>query len=432
MNIWIFNHYAITPDVPGGTRHFELGKNLAALGHQVVIFAANFIHMSFSSVPVDKKTGYSIEHYGDLTFIRVRTRAYQLNDWRRLANMADYNRLAKKTALNLLAEGTIPTPDIIIGSTVHPFAPLMAAKLAKKLTVPFVYEIRDLWPQTFIDMGIWRKTSLAARFFKMLEKRTIKQTKKIITLSPRTIDYLVTEYGYTPGNIIYIPNGVYTRLQTTNTVTTPEKAPHETVLALQHIKASGRFLVLYSGSMILSNRLDNIIDAAHLLYKDHQLRAIQIVLIGKGKEEQRYQEMITNRGLTNIAIFAPVPKEQVQLVLQQADVLILKEGNVQFGSSNKLYDYMVSGRPIIATVYAKHNDIIGECQGGISIPRSEGPELKKAIETLYHLPTADKEAMGQRNIAYVKAHHDWELLGLRLEQNLLPLVSTGFHPLGKK
>ncbi len=416
MNIWMFNHYAITPDVPGGTRHFELGKNLAASGHHVVIFAANFIHMSFSFVPVDPSTGYVVDHFGNLDFVRVKTRGYRKNDWRRFANMADYCRAARQTALALLTTGQLQPPDVIIGSTVHPFAPVMAAKLARKMAVPFVYEIRDLWPQTFIDMGIWRHTSLQARFFKAVERWTVKHAKKIITLSPRTADYLAEQYHYDRENIIYIPNGVYTHAVIRSD--SSAQTENETLVALSQLKAAGRFVVLFSGSMILSNRLDNIIDAAALLNKQAHLHAIQIVLIGKGKEEERYHDLIRQKGLTNITILAPVPKELVPLLLQQADALILKEGNVLWGSSNKLYDYMVSQRPIIATVFAKHNDIIGELKGGVSVPRAEGPELKAAIETLYTLSDQEKEAMGQHNLDYVKAHHDWELLAKRLEKAL--------------
>ncbi|MCP5047325.1 MAG: glycosyltransferase family 4 protein [bacterium] len=127
MIIWMFNHYAITPDYPGGTRHFELGKNLAAGGHKVVIFASNFIHMNFTELPVGVRTGCMVENHGDLDFIWVETRQYRENNWRRLGNMMDYRRMARKTALRMIKEKELEKPDVIIGSTVHPFAPLMAA-----------------------------------------------------------------------------------------------------------------------------------------------------------------------------------------------------------------------------------------------------------------------------------------------------------------
>lgn len=404
-NIWIFNHYAITPQYPGGTRHFELGKNLVRRGHHVVIFAANFIHMNFCFVKLARQLRYKIERFGHLHFTWLKTPAYRKNNWKRFLNMLGYCWSAFRVSRRLVNAKEIEPPGIIIGSTVHPFAALTASSLASKFNVPFVFEIRDLWPQSFLDMGIWKKFSWKTWLFKAIEKRTVANAKKIITLSPRTASYLQENYHYAPDDIYYIPNGVY--------IDSLKKAlpADETLKFLENIKKERNFIVLFSGSLISTNKLETIIDAAVQL-RDNQ--RIKVVLIGKGQEEERYRELIKNKNLGNIFISAPVQKEYVPYLLQYADALILNQGNVQWGSSNKLYDYLASGKPIISSVHAKHNDIVSDIGGGMSVTPENPQELVRAILQLQKMSPQEREQMGQRNVNYVKTYHDWEVLSERL------------------
>lgn len=406
MKIWIFNHYAILPNYPGGTRHFGLSKYMVEKGHHVTVFASNFIHMNFQFVKLDTHKYYKREQFEHLDFIWLKSTAYQKNNWKRLINMLSYCRSAKKVTALLLGAEDSKKPDVIIGSTVHPFAALTAAHMARKLQVPFIYEIRDLWPQSFLDIGIWKKYSWQSILFKYIEKRTIANAQKIIAMSPRTEGYLHEQYNYPKENICYIPNGVYivkNRKKTT--------VRNQTLEFLAGIKKEKKFLVMYSGSLISTNKLETIIDAAYNLQNQ---TGIKFVLIGKGQDENRYQELINHKNLKNIFILPPVPKKYVPDLLDYADVLILNQGNVQWGSSNKLYDYLASGKPIISCVYAKHNDIVNEIGGGVSSPPGDSQELIKAILQFQQMAPDVREKMGQKNISYVENNHDWKILGDRL------------------
>ncbi len=409
MNIWILNHYAITPRYPGGTRHFELGKNLVNSGHHVVIFASNFIHMNFCFVKLDRQLGYKIESFGDLYFTWLKTSAYRKNNWKRFLNMFGYCWGAFRVSRGLVKTKVIETPDIIIGSTVHPFAALTASSLARKFKVPFVFEIRDLWPQSFLDIGIWRKFSWKSWLLKSIEKRTVSNAQKIITLSPRTESYLQENYNYASHDIYYIPNGVYVDS------VKKELPVDKTLKSLENIKKENNFIVLFSGSLISTNKLETIIDASEQLRDNNR---IKVVLIGKGQEEGRYRELIKNKNLGNIFILAPVQKDYVPYLLRYADVLILNQGNVQWGSSNKLYDYLASGKPIISSVYARHNDIVSDIGGGISVTPENPQALVEAILQLQKMSPKEREQMGQQNVNYVKKNHDWNLMAGKLSDLL--------------
>lgn len=424
MNIWMLNHYAITPDHPGGTRHFELAKNLAMKGHNVVIFASNFIHMNFHRVELPNETGglYKVETRDGFRFVWVKTRGYQKNDLKRMLNMLDYCRSASKSCRRLVKNGELEKPDVIIGSTVHPFAPLTTAKLAKKFRVPFVFEIRDLWPQTFIDMGMWRENSMQARLFRFIEKRSVKKAAKIIALSPQTETYLHHRYGRPSSDICYIPNGVYIEDDETPEAPDSGEVP-ETLARLAQLKKDGAFIILFSGSLISTNKLEAIIEAAEQLQQetDGSFKNLKLALIGKGQEEDRYRSLISDKKLQNIFVLPPVPKDNVAELLRRADVLLLHQGNVQWGSSNKLYDYLASGRPIISSVYAKHNDIVGKIGGGVSITPGNPGELLQAVRTIRDMSQKERAQMAQRNVAFVKENHDWRLLTEKLDRLIMSI-----------
>lgn len=412
-NVWMLNHYAITPDSPGGTRHFELGKQLSKNGYNVVIFASNFIHMNFEFVKLKKNKRYKLEKFCNLDFIWVKTNSYKKNNWKRLMNMFSYCYRVIGLSRRLVKKGIIKKPDIIIGSTVHPFAALTAAFIARRYKIPFIFEIRDLWPQTFIDMRIWKKSSFVSRFFKFIEKKTVFKSNKIIVLSPKTKDYLLEKYDYLLKNIFYVPNGVYIQKekndQNSNVI-------EGTIVELSKIKNRGNFCVLFTGSLILTNKIENLISAAEKIKKR---KNIKFILIGKGQHEAYYRKIITNKDLDNIQIFNPVRKNNIGKVLNMADVLVLNQGNVQWGSSNKVYDYLNSGKPIISSVFASHNDIVEKINAGVAVSPENPDALVHAIIKIYNMSEKERKIMGKKGLDYVKKNHDWKILGDKLDNLII-------------
>lgn len=403
-NIWIFNHYAKTPALPGGTRHFEIGKKLTEKGHEVIIFASNYIHMNFSFIEIEKSKIYKIENFDSLKFMWIKTLSYKKNNLKRFLNMISYCINVYIITKDLISKNIINKPEIIVGSTVHPFAALTAALISKKNRVPFIFEIRDLWPQTFIDMGIWKEESIISKLFKYIEKITVSKANKIIALSPETIKYLIRHYKYPKTNITYIPNGVNVK---ENIIDNKIFNNDFTLKKLFYLRKKGFFIALFSGSLILTNKLDTVIKAAEKL---KTFEKIYVILVGKGTEEERYKGLIKSRKLRNTTIFPPVKKAHVQKLLQFADVLILNQGKVLWGSSNKLYDYLASGKPIIASVYAEHNNVIRKVRAGISIPQGDPQALADATIQFYNMSKEQREEMGKKGRKFVEKYHNIEKL----------------------
>jgi glycosyltransferase involved in cell wall biosynthesis len=402
MNIWIFNHYAQGPEIPGGTRHYDLAKALLKKGHNVTIFAAGF-HYTLMQETVDYQgKDFLIDEKDGVRFVWVKTYPYQVNNWKRMLNILSY-----AWRLNfLIPRLDLEKPDLIIGSTVHPFAPLIAARFARKYKRPFVFEIRDLWPQTFIDMGLWRKESLIARFFKMIEGLSIKYAKAVIMLSPMTEKYLDREYGYK--DTVYIPNSV--DLDTfVQRLSSDYKGGVKTIDQVMHLKGQGKFIVIYTGAIVQTNNINIILEAAQKISDT----SIQIVLIGEGQEKKKFQEIAQEKQLENVAFYEPVQKRDLPYLLGLSDILLLVQGKVNWGSSNKLYDYLASKKPILTSLEANHNNIVEEIGCGFSCMGAA--DMAQKIVMLKKLDKSERDEKGEKAFAYVEKNHDIKQMASMLE-----------------
>lgn len=175
-NVWIVNHYAAAPDVPAGTRHYDLGRVLVARGHRVTIFAAGRSHLTGREIRVTGRRLTRREWLDGVQFVWLRTSPYHGNTWRRQLNMLSF------VVVFLVVQTRSLRPDVVIGSTVHPFAAFAAWLAARLRGATFVFEIRDLWPQTLIDLGAMRPGSPGERLLRTLESFLVRRAAAVVTL----------------------------------------------------------------------------------------------------------------------------------------------------------------------------------------------------------------------------------------------------------
>ncbi len=392
--IWIINHYAITPDNPGGTRHYEIAHRLSKLGFNVVILASSVLHQNPCKSILHSGLKYKITDINkNFKFIWLNTITYQNNTFRRVLNMLSFMWNVFVCYKDLINNENIPKPNFVVGSTVHPLTPLISKKIAAKFNAEYIFEIRDLWPQSFIDMGLWKDNSLISKFFLFIEKQSIKGAKSIICLSPLTQDYLVEKYYLERSKIFYIPNGA-SDLSDDSSLNSELKFGNKK-----------KFNVIFTGAIITSNRINIICESANLLSNNSD---IQFIIVGDGNEKKSLLEKYNY--LKNIQWLDPVPKNEIQNVLNEADLLLLIQGKVAWGSSNKLYDYLSVGKPIVSSVWVSHNDIVNKINAGISIAAEDPIELSEAILKIYNLPENEKKLMGNNAKEYVKKYHSWDML----------------------
>ena len=257
-----------------------------------------------------------------------------------------------------------------------------AAKLKKKYGAKLIVEIRDLWPLTLIELG---KISSGHPFVKLLqrmEKLMYRHADRVVSVLPIAHSHMEA-HGMSSEKFAYIPNGVVME----------EESVELSDDFLRDLSAN-KFVVGYAGSIGLANALEFLIEAARKLSANTH---IHFVLVGKGAEVERLKERAA--GLTNISFLDAVEKKQVQSLLQYFNLCYIgwrNEDLYRFGiSANKLFEYMLSGKPVLHSTNAG-NDPISEAKAGVSVPAEEVDGIIAGIQEIYNLSEVDRKEMGAR------------------------------------
>lgn len=343
MHYVIFNHYATTPDYNGGTRHFDMAKELINKGHQVTIVASSFNHFSKIETKQYNNEKYMTENIEGINFIWIKTVPYT-NNIKRLMNIFSYYKNCKELLRGYKFDNN---PNIVIGSTVHLLAAQIALEFSKKYKCKFYFEERDLWPQTFVDFKKISENNILTKLLYKYEKYFYNNAEKIIVLF-NTADKYVMSRGVNKEKIIYLPNGYSDYFY-------PVTALDDTLEELLNMKS-----VVYTGSHGIANELDKILDLARISTN------INFIFIGDGLEKERLIDRKIKQNINNVYFFNPIPKNQINQVLERAtfSVISIKDSPLyKYGfSMNKIFDYLKSDTPIIMLAdkdLAKEFDVPG-------------------------------------------------------------------------
>ncbi len=409
--LWILNHYAIPPAYAGGTRHYDLARHLLHHGYDVTILASSFHHVQRRETGARGRGLYAVEEVDGIKFVWLRTIGYEGNDWRRLLNMLSYFWAATLIGRRLPSlDPRVSKPDVIIGSSVHLFAVLSAHLLSRHFRAHFLMEVRDLWPQTLVDLGVLTERSLVTHMLRVLETYLYRRAERIIVLLPNASDY-IAGLGINGNKIRWIPNGVDTTRFRCRCVPAGE--------------TSG-FTLMYVGAHGRVNALNVLIDAAEIV-RSQGYSLIRFVLVGDGPEKMTLVQNREERGLENVIFRDPVPKEAVPSVLEEADALVFVLQDLalyKYGISlNKVFDYMAAGKPIILAGKPVNN-IVAEAGCGLSVAPNDPAALARAIIDLYNMPAQDQADMSRRGREYVEQHHDYALLASSLDAVVQELDSA--------
>jgi len=391
----MINHYA----EPYGRQH-NLAGELIRRGHRVVIFASSFDHRTRQENRLAPGEKVKREDIDGVPYVWLRTPPYPGNTSARVWNMAVFAgriwRVGKAAGFE--------RPDVIIGSSPHLFAALAAQRLAARFRVPFVLEVRDLWPQSLVDLANVSARHPVVRGLEKMERYLYRRAARIISLLPGAVDHMV-EKGADRERVVWIPNGINTDL-----VPPPEPPAND-----------GVFTVMYAGAHGLANALDYVLDAAAVLQQEDLDRRILIRFIGDGPEKSRLQEVAAQRELTNVRFDGPVPRNRVYDLLREADAFVmpLKHSPVfRWGvSPNKLFDYLATARPVIFSVNSPINPV-AEAQAGLTVPPENPLALAEAIKELLYMSPEKRWEMGLRGREYVERYHSFARLADKLEKTL--------------
>lgn len=404
--IWIMNHYAITPNMGGITRHFDFAEELVKRGYEVTVFASSFDHkLRIETLKPGEQ--YREENVSGVKFMWIRTTPYKKNDIKRVLNMVTFG-------VNLYRLGCkLERPDVLIASSFHPLTAISGYFLSKKKNTKYIAEIRDLWPQSAIDMGAISENGLPAFLLRKVEKFIYTKASKIIVLLPKAVDYVMA-MGIEEGKIAYIPNGVVMD-RYDETIKNNEPADELREILKGH---ENKFKAIYLGAMGPSYSLETIVQAAKII-KDKGLNDIDILMVGDGTKKEELSTYCKQNGIDNMYFYNPIKKYNVPLLLDSMDLCLfnLKDMKVfRFGiSPNKLFDYMYSAKPIIFACECANN-LVQEANAGVSVPPEKPEEFAEAVIQVYNMTLEERIILGENGRRYIKENHDMPVLVDKMEK----------------
>jgi glycosyltransferase involved in cell wall biosynthesis len=401
------NQTAVSPDQPGGTRHFDLGVELVRRGFRVAIFASDVNYTLRRSTKLHPGELYRVEPVDGVDFIWVRAGAYQQNDWRRAWNMVSFARNALRVARRL---GRERRPTWVIGSSPPPLAALAGYRMARAHGAHFVLELRDLWPQALIDMGSYSAWHPGVRAMRLLERYLYSRAERFVVLARGSQRYLA-DRGVPAERITFLPNGVHlTHFRTT----------------LSREEARQRFdlhgpTIVYAGAHGPANSLETILGAAALLRDT----PVEFLLVGDGPSKVDLVARGRRDGLSNVRFLAPVPKTEIPNLLNAADATVITLMDAKaFGygvSPNKLLDYMAAGRPVLCSVAGEVAALVTEGNAGFTSAPGDPEALAAAVRRLLALSPTERERIGGNGRRLIERSYRRETLADRLAESLRSL-----------
>lgn len=370
MKTLLINQAFVSPGEPGHTRHYELGRYLQERGHDLIIVASSLNYQTGQRT-VEKNRLVVEQNIDGIKVLRayIVPALHHSFVWRIIAFVS----FMFTSVYAALRAGKV---DLVMGTSPPIFQAVSAWFVAALRRKPFLLEVRDLWPEFGIDMGVL-KNPIIIKLSRWLEQFLYTRARHIVVNSPAYVDYLRSK-GVPQDKISFIPYG--TDVDMFNPTVDGKALRRELGL-------DDKFLAVYAGALGLANDIPTLLRAAQRL---RNKSGIQFVFFGDGKERSNLQQAAEDMELTNVTFAGARPKNEMPQVLAAADACIaILQDIPMFRTTypNKVFDYMAAGRPTVLAIDGVIRQVIEEAGGGIYVNPGDDQALANAIQRLY----ADQE-----------------------------------------
>jgi colanic acid biosynthesis glycosyl transferase WcaI len=352
-------------------RASELSRHWADAGHDVTVLTG-FPNHPTGVVPAEYRAKFRRlvfrERVGGANVVRTwllpfpNRKAYE-----RMLNYASFCVSAASTGIFL------SRPDVIIGSSPQLLVAVSACFLARWKRVPFVFEVRDLWPESLAAVGVGSSNSLLHRSLGGIAGFLYRQADRVVVVSPAFEDYLVQHWQLPRAKISVVENGVETQLF----------SPRAGGDLKERLGLEGKFVVSYIGTMGMAHGLETILDAAASLQDTDP--GIVFLLVGEGAEKARIAATAKERRLKNVHLLDQQPRENIPDYIAASDaclVLLKKTEVFKTVIPTKMLEFMSCARPVILGVQGQAQNILEAAQAGLVIEPESSGDLVNAIRLL--------------------------------------------------
>ena len=336
LHVLVLNHYALPRDASGGTRHIELFERLPEPWTFQIVAADRIAHTRARLTAQDSR----------FRFLSIP--AYDSNGARRILGWIVF---AVKAVLYGVRSRR---PDVVYGSSPHLLSALAGVMIARIRRVPFVLEVRDIWPESLVEFGYLKSGSMVHRVLTWLERLLYRSADHVVVVAAGWRDYF-DSMGVGDDRLSVVTNGAEP--------SDFDPQPGTTPLA-SRLGVDGPVAV-YAGAHGPPNGLDHILNAAH------DRPDVTFALFGDGALKTTLVERAAREKLTNVRFCDPVPKTELASFLWTADIGIHTLADMELFklgmSPNKLYDYMAAGLPIVTNAGGLAASILSESGAGVGV-----------------------------------------------------------------
>lgn len=398
MRILLLHQYFLEEDDPGGSRWNEMTKTWQEQGHEIVVLAGMMHYSGFKKRDEYKGKWFKIKQQGKIKVIRCHvSESYNSNFIGRLWGYFSF-------VFSSIWAGFFKTGkkyDIVVVTSPPLFVGISAYLISKIKRIPFVFEVRDLWPESAIDTGVV-KSKIIIKLAYALEKFIYKKAKLINVLTPAFRDTLIEKKNIDKDKIIFIPNAADFTLSD-NLL---ENFDRDSFKKSQNLE--NKFIITYVGAHGVANHLDQVLDAAQLLKDTNVL----FLLIGNGMEKERLIEKFKNLKIENVRFIDSVPKSEVFKYILISDMgasILKKVDTFKTVYSNKTFDYMACKKPILMAIDGVSRKLVEDSKSGVYVEPENADEYNRIIRE--YLVDIDRlKIEGENGYKYAKMNFDREVL----------------------
>jgi glycosyltransferase involved in cell wall biosynthesis len=399
MHILLIHQAFAALDEAGGTRHHELARFLIQKGHSVTVIAS----------PISYLTGHSSHKHKEVIEGVTILRAYTYNALHKSFVHRVFAFLSFMFSSFFVGLG-VKNVDVVWGTSPPIFQGLTAWALARLKRAKFLFEVRDLWPDFAVAVGVLKNQTLI-KWSLRLESFLYRHADQMVVNSPGYVEHVKARGAK---SVELIPNGADPEMF--NPLDKGE-------LFREANQLTGMFVVLYAGAHGISNDLGVVLECAEIL---GQNPVIRFVLLGDGKEKANLQAQAAQMGLKNVIFLPSVPKSGMGAVLAGSDacIAILKPlDEYKTTYPNKVFDYMAAGRPVVLAIEGVIREVVELADCGVFPRPGDAQDMANAIQFL-EAGRKHSATMGLNGRAYLEENFSRENLAQKLS-NLFEKMSAG-------
>ncbi|MGA9643236.1 MAG: glycosyltransferase family 4 protein, partial [Terriglobales bacterium] len=377
-------------------RASELARHWTRMGHEVTILTG-FPNHPTGVVPPEWRSRFRRFFFRE-TMDRVnvvRTWLWPLPNRKAHERIRNYVSFCVSAAARGLG---LSKPDVVIATSPQLLVALSGWWLAAWKNVPFVFEVRDLWPESLAAVGGGGENSLLHRALGAIAGFLYRRADHVVVVTPAFKDHLMRMWQVPEEKISIVENGVETDLFR------PDVAGSGSARESTVNSGEGEFVICYVGTLGMAHGLETLIEAAEELRGS--LPNASVLLIGEGAEKRRVVGLATARGLTNMRFMSERSREQIPALLSAADVcLVMLKKRELFKTviPTKLLEYMACGRPVIVTVEGHAREIVEDAGAGVFVPPEDSHALAEAICAMARNPD-ERRQMGVNGRQFIVAN----------------------------